>query len=71
MAKMKTFAVEVEITKKVLLFVEARRPGGAEALVQTEEGWSEATRYHDEDEGLPRWFDPSTMKITDVRSVNV
>jgi hypothetical protein len=68
MAKMKTFMVEVEVTTKLLLFVEARKPGGAEEKIKTEEGWRDATSYH---EDTPFRFDPKTMKVTSVREANV
>lgn len=67
MAKMKSFMVEVEVTTKLHLIVEARKPGGAEAQLKTEEGWRRATSY---DESTPLWFDAKTMRITDVREVN-
>lgn len=68
MAKMKQYAVEVEITRKETLFVEARRPNGAVEKIKTHEGWREATSYNYEDH-LPSWFDPKTMKVTNVREV--
>lgn len=49
MAKMKTFAVTVEITVRETLYVEARRPNGATERVLTEEGWANATSYDDND----------------------
>jgi hypothetical protein len=66
MAKMKTFAVEVEVTRREILFVEARRPNGAAEKIQTEEGWREATSYN-YDDGLPSYFDPKSMKIIKVK----
>lgn len=66
MAKIKTFMVEVEVTTKHYLLVEARRPNGAAERLQTDEGWRRATAYQ-EDEGLPSWWNPNTMKITDIR----
>lgn len=48
MAKMKMFALDVEITRKVTLFVPARRPNGAKERLLTEEGWREAIAYHDD-----------------------
>jgi hypothetical protein len=67
MAKMKTFAVDVEVRRTITVFVAARKPGGAEEKIQTEEGWREATAYEEE---APMWFDPKTMSITRVREVN-
>lgn len=64
MAKMKTFQVEVEITRRIYVHVEARKAGGAEQLIQTEEGWTEATRYEDD---LPMRWDPKTMRIIGSR----
>lgn len=66
MAKMKTFAVEVEIVRKETFFIEARRPNGAVEKIKTHEGWREATSYN-YDDGLPSWFDPKTMKVTKVK----
>lgn len=45
MAKMKTFAVEVEIPVKITLFVDARKPNGAVERLFTDEGWRQAWRY--------------------------
>jgi hypothetical protein len=66
MAKMKTFAVEVEITRKETFFITARRPNGAIEKIKTEEGWREATSYN-YDDGLPFYFDPKSMQVTKVR----
>lgn len=68
MAKLKGYVVEVEVTSKVHLLVSARKPNGAAEKIQSEEGWREATRYH-EDDKLPRRFNSSTMKITDIREL--
>lgn len=58
MAKMKTYAVEVAVTTKHLVFVQARKPGGAIEHLKTEEGWAESTRY---EEGLPMSYDPKRI----------
>lgn len=42
MAKMKTFAVAIEVITKHTLFVEARRPDGAIKKLMSDEGWREA-----------------------------
>lgn len=68
MAKMKTFAVDIEIRRTVTVFVEARKPGGAEEKIQTEAGWREATGYEEE---MPMWFDPKTMSIVRIREVQL
>jgi hypothetical protein len=67
MAKMKTFAVEVEFTVTRTVFVEARRPGGAEAKVLTREGWAEATRYCDDDVLDFYIVPPPGMTVTRIR----
>lgn len=69
MAKIKTFMVEVEITTRVMVFVDARKAGGAREKIQTQEGWREAVRYSDPDENLPMWWNADKMKITDVREM--
>lgn len=48
MAKMKTFAVEVEIPIKRMLIVQARRPNGAAERALSEDGWADAMRYEDD-----------------------
>lgn len=45
---MKTFMVEVEITVKRYVVVNARKPNGAIERLSTDEGWTEANRYGDE-----------------------
>lgn len=65
MAKLKTYAVEVEVRHTITLFVDARRPGGAEQKVREDEGawdWSD-------DFPAPRRFDPKTMTVTRVREM--
>lgn len=66
MAKVKLFAVTVEEVRTHVVYVEARRPGGAEEKVASEEGWREAVRY-DYDDELPPYFDAKRMRVTDVR----
>ncbi len=61
MAKVKTYAVPVTITRTVFVYIEARRPQGAAEKIQTEQGWAEAIRYDDDD--LPFNFDPKTMTV--------
>lgn len=62
MAKMKLWAVDVEIVVKRTLFVPSRKAGGAEAYIQTEEGWRDATKFDEEFSSLPR-----DMKVVRVR----
>ena len=68
MAKMKRFLVEVEVPVKLQLFVEARRPGGAEARIRTEEGWRDAMMY-EEPHDLRFSVNPATMNITKIREM--
>lgn len=65
MAKMKMYAVDVQITQTITVYVDARRPGGAQDSIETDQGWQDATRY--EDDSLPHRFDPKTMKVLKVR----
>lgn len=68
MAKMKRFLVEVEVPVKLMLFVNARRRGGAEALIRTEEGWRDAMAY--EEPVDLRWsVNPATMNITRIKEM--
>lgn len=53
MAKVKTFAVDVEYTVRRTLFVEARRPNGAAEKALSREGWAEAVRYDDDAPAYP------------------
>ena len=72
MAKKKTFAVTVKITREVTLFVDARRAGGAEEAVKTHDftgAWENPWAYQD-DTPAPTRFDPRTMEIIDVRPVS-
>jgi hypothetical protein len=69
MAKMKTFAVEVEITLTRTFIVEARRPGGAEEKALTDEGWSEAIRYVDPAEHDVLWGQRKNARVVRVREV--
>ena len=66
MAKVKTYAVEVTITHKIILFTEARRPNGAVSQLQTPEGWRSATRYHDD---LDFPFDPNGVTFGTPREM--
>lgn len=68
MAKVKSFAVEVEITIKTTLFVEARRPNGAAEKVLSEDGWREACRYTDSDT-YDLMFLRRNAQVTRVREV--
>ena len=68
MAKMKTFAVDIEVTTTHTVFIEARRPNGAVEKLQTEEGWREATRY-DYDHELPQYFEKKSINILKVRDI--
>lgn len=65
MAKMKHFAVEVEIVHRRTVFVDARRPNGAIEKVMNPEGWKEAIRYQ-EDDVLDSVYDPN-KNVTVVR----
>jgi hypothetical protein len=67
MAKMKTYAVEVEVTTKHVLFIEARRPNGAAERLLTEDGWNEAIAWRDED-----WlqFQRRNAKVVRVREAD-
>jgi hypothetical protein len=67
MAKVKTFAVEVEIVLKRTVFVDARRPNGATARLEDAAGWSEAVRYQ-EDEAL---HDVHSLKDANVTVTRV
>lgn len=51
MAKMKSYAVDVEIVIKRTIFVEARRPGGAVEKITSFDDLREAIKYHHEDDG--------------------
>ena len=66
MAKMKTFAVTVEITVERTLIVEARKPNGAAERALTDEGWWDAMRY-EEDVDLRHYR--SDAKVVRVREV--
>lgn len=66
MAKMKQFAVDVEIVIKRTLFVTARRPDGARQRVMSEEGWVEALQY-EEPEDLDLMFYRNSAKVVAVR----
>lgn len=65
MAKMKTYAVTVVVPVERTYFVEARKPNGAVAKLQSDEGWSEATRYEEPDEWTPMRF-PENAEVTNV-----
>lgn len=45
MAKLKTYAVEIEYTVRETLFVQARRPNGAAEKALTNEAYAEAHHY--------------------------
>lgn len=45
---MKSFLVEVEIPYKTYVVVTARKAGGAIAQLETDAGWHEAFRYHED-----------------------
>lgn len=64
MAKMKTYAVDVEYVVKRTVYVSARRPNGAAEKVLTEAGWREATAYDD-----APFQPPKGTTITRVREV--
>ena len=68
MAKMKRFLVKVVVPVELHLFVNARRPGGAEKLIRTAEGWRDAMTY--EDPVDLRWsVNPATMNITEIKEM--
>lgn len=69
MAKMKTYLVEVEVTTRHYLLVEARRPQGAVDRIMTEEGWAKATRYFDCDECGRLGANRTNAKVITVREV--
>jgi hypothetical protein len=66
MAKMKSFMVEVEITYRTCVMVDARKPGGAVEKLQTDDGWHDAFRYH---EDVDLRFQQDGHKIVNVREV--
>lgn len=70
MAKVKTFAVTVEWTVRRTVFVEARRPGGAEEKALSHDGWTEANRYADDDECVPLFL-PKDATVVDIRVANL
>lgn len=65
MAKMKGWAVEVQIVQTRTVYVEARREQGAIDKIMTREGWAEATRYQ-EDGVLDAVMDPTRDGVTVV-----
>lgn len=65
MAKMKTYAVDVEYVVKRTLYVTARRPNGAAEKALTDAGWREGVAYDDEAPYAP----PKGTTITRVREV--
>lgn len=67
MAKIKSYAVTVQITNEVTVFINARSPKGAAEALQ-EDQWNESVRYH-EDFPMPRYFDPKNMRVSDVRPI--
>ena len=48
MAKMKTYPVTVTYPVTLTVFVVARKPGGAVDKLYTEEGWREASQWHED-----------------------
>lgn len=70
MAKIKMFAVEIEITRRVIVYVDARKPAGAVSRVRSPEGWAEARR-HDYEDQLPQWWDDKTMTVIDTREADI
>lgn len=68
MSKLKTYAVTVEVTTEVVVFVDARSPRRAEEIAQTDEGWAGATRYGYGDD-TPHRFNPRNMSVVKVRPV--
>lgn len=66
MAKIKTYAVTVVVPVKRTYFVAARKPNGAVAKLQSEEGWSEATRYEEPDNWTPLFY-PKDAEVTEVK----
>lgn len=68
MAKTKMHVVVVEEVVRHTMIVDARRPGGAVAKIKTDEGWRDATRYH-EPRDVPLRFDPKTMTVVETRSI--
>ena len=70
MAKMKTHAVEIEVTVKRTLFVDSRRPGGAIEALSTKEGWADATRYDDDNLLFGLTLNSDNVRVLKVREVN-
>lgn len=67
MAKVKTFAVDVEFIVKRTVHVAARRPNGAVDRLKSRDGWAEATRYQ-EDPVLDGYFElPKDATVVRVR----
>lgn len=65
MAKVKTYAIDIEVVVKRTLYIEARRPNGARDRLLTPEGWREATAYQEGD-ALPISPDDS-ITVTRIR----
>lgn len=63
MAKLKTFAVEVEITLKRTYFVEARRPNGAAEKLLDRDQWMSHTAAADEEYLM---FESENAKIVKI-----
>lgn len=66
-AKLKEFAVELEITLKRTVFITARKEGGAATKALSEDGWNEATVYWDEDDLR---FERTNAKVISVKEVS-
>lgn len=67
MAKMKTFLVEVEITQRVTVSVQARRPQGAVDKLMTRDGWRAANMYCDESDPVHGVFSLDDNRCAVVR----
>ena len=67
MAKTKLYAVEVKWTTRRTMFVEARRPGGAESKALAKENWDEVTRLGDQDEWP--FTRPDDLEVVAIREV--
>lgn len=68
MAKMKTFAVEVEFKIRRTVYVDARRPNGAAEELMTDDGWRKAMAYQDD---VDLHFQRADATIIDVREANL
>lgn len=71
MAKLKQYAVDVEYTVTKTIYVQARRPGGAEQHALTNEAWREAQSDTCDGCGQGIWAGslPKDARVIRVREV--